>query len=316
MPEDGVTLRYAIGDPRKRITMHTLMMEYHLNMNSPELLHMVDVENSSDPMNIYLGNPGLKNSALHSFRWLYMIRPSGTNLRNFFNIRYSRECNALVRGYYYNITDGVRYHRTYNVNGNNRFNISDAVTLQFGRHKQFSISSTTEGGRIHSVDMIGTGDSRPEPSAVNTRTLGEDIKLSWNIGRQSLSVSGKVINRLTTSSREGFSDIDATHLQYGMTGVFRLPAGFGVSTDFTFYTRRGYGMRELDTTDAVWNLRATYTPSGGRWVFTVDGFDLLHQLSNIHYAVSASGRTITYTNTLPRYILASVQYRFSIQPRR
>ena len=32
--------------------------------------------------------------------------------------------------------------------------------------------------------------------------------------------------------------------------------------------------------------------------------------------VTASGRTITYTNTLPRYILATAQYRFSIQPRK
>lgn len=46
-----------------------------------------------------------------------------------------------------------------------------------------------------------------------------------------------------------------------------------------------------------------------------DGFDLLHQLSNVSYAVTATGRTVTVTNTLPRYILASVQYRFNINPR-
>lgn len=48
----------------------------------------------------------------------------------------------------------------------------------------------------------------------------------------------------------------------------------------------------------------------------VDGFDLLHRLSNVQYAVTATGRTVTYTNTLPRYILASVQYRFSVQPKK
>lgn len=318
MPEggEGVTLRYAIGNSQKRQTTHTLLMQYHLNMRAPELLHLVDVENSSDPMNISLGNPGLKNSVRHSFRWFYMVMPAGTGLRNFINVRYSREDNALVRGYYYDMSDGVRYNRTYNVDGNYTFNVSEEVSWQFGSRRQFKLSSATDGGRIHSVDMIGTGDSRPAPSAVNTRTLGENLQFTWKIGRQSLSAVGKVTNRHTTSSREGFAKIDATHLQYGVTGVFRLPAGFGISTDFTFYTRRGYGMRELDTTDAVWNLRATYTPRGGRWLFTVDGFDLLHRLSNIHYAVTASGRTITYTNTLPRYILATVQYRFSIQPRK
>ncbi len=47
-----------------------------------------------------------------------------------------------------------------------------------------------------------------------------------------------------------------------------------------------------------------------------DGFDLLHRLSNVNYAVTATGRTVSYTNTIPRYVLVSVQYRFSIQPKK
>ncbi|MEZ3563433.1 MAG: hypothetical protein K1V72_03790 [Duncaniella sp.] len=83
-----------------------------------------------------------------------------------------------------------------------------------------------------------------------------------------------------------------------------------------FYTRRGYGLSYLDTTDAIWNVRVTYTPRGGRWVFMADGFDLLHQLSNVNYAVNASGRTISYSNALPRYVLFSVQYRLNIMPKK
>ncbi|MCM1050951.1 MAG: hypothetical protein NC349_03230 [Paenibacillus sp.] len=74
--------------------------------------------------------------------------------------------------------------------------------------------------------------------------------------------------------------------------------------------------RELDTTDAIWNMRLTYTPRGGRWVFMLDGFDMLHQLSNVNYAINASGRTVTYTNALPRYIMLSLQYRLNIQPKK
>lgn len=48
----------------------------------------------------------------------------------------------------------------------------------------------------------------------------------------------------------------------------------------------------------------------------VDGFDMLHQLSNVNYAVSATGRTVSYTNALPRYVLFSAQYRLNIQPKK
>ena len=83
------------------------------------------------------------------------------------------------------------------------------------------------------------------------------------------------------------------------------------------YTRRGYGVASLDTTDPIWNARLTYCPPRhSRWVFMVDGFDLLHKLSNVNYAVTASGRTVSYTNTLPRYVMLSVQYRLTIQPKK
>lgn len=164
--------------------------------------------------------------------------------------------------------------------------------------------------------MIGVDTQAPVKSKVSNLNLGESIKFDWQIGKQNIAVKGSFDNRHSTSTRDDFRTIDARHFNYGVLGQFRLPAGFGISTDFTLYTRRGYGVKELDTTDAIWNLRLTYTPRGGRWVFMADGFDMLHQLSNVNYAVNASGRTVSYSNALPRYLLFSVQYRLSIQPKK
>ena len=311
----GGSIRYQWGGPAKKSAMQILTLKYGLDTGTPDLLHLVDVTNTSDPLNIALGNPGLKNSHTYKLGLFYMISPK-RYMNNTVTVDYAVTDNALVRGYYYDKATGVRYNKTYNVNGNNSIKAENVFNLQFGSKKQFSLSSSTGAGNIHSVDMIGTDGTDPAPSKVDTRTFSESVKLSWQIGRQALSLNGAVSDRRTTSSRTGFTDINATHYNYGVTGTFALPAGFGVSTDFKMYTRRGYGMRELDTTDAVWNARVTYTPRGGRWIFTVDGFDLLHRLSNVHYAVTAAGRTVTYTNTLPRYVLFSAQYRLNIKPKK
>lgn len=311
----GSMIRYQWGGPGKKAVMQILTLKYGLDTRTPDLMHLVDVTNTSDPLNIALGNPCLKNSYTNKLGLFYMIMPK-SYMRNTFTVDFSMTDDALVRGYYYDMSTGVRYNKTYNVAGNNSINAENVFNFQFGNKKQFTLSSSTKAGNVHSVDMVGTGGMEPLPSKVDTRTIGESVRLSWQIGRQSLMLKGSVTDRLTTSSREGFGDINATHYDYGVMGTFALPAGFGVSTDFSFYTRRGYGVGELDTTDAVWNARVTYTPRGGRWVFTVDGFDLLHRLSNVHYAVNAAGRTVTYTNTLPRYVLFSVQYRLNIQPKK
>lgn len=48
----------------------------------------------------------------------------------------------------------------------------------------------------------------------------------------------------------------------------------------------------------------------------LDGFDLLHRLSNVTYSINAQGRTVTYTNTLPRYVLFHVIYRIDVKPKK
>lgn len=312
---NNASLRYQWGDPGKKQVMQIVTLKYGHDTNTPDLMHMIDVRNTSDPLNIALGNPGLKNSHVNRFGLVYITIPRSV-FRNSIMVDYDMTDNALVRGYYYDMGTGVRYNKTYNVDGNHSAKVQNQLNIEFGRRKEFSLTSTTDAGFSHNVDMVGTDGVEPSPSKVDTRTLGESVKLSWKIGRQTVSLKGSVTDRHTTSTRADFRTIDATHYNYGLTGVFALPAGFGISTDFTFYTRWGYGARQLDTTDAVWNARLTYTPKGGRWVIKLDGFDLLHRLSNVHYAINATGRTVTYTNTLPRYVLLSAQYRLNINPKK
>lgn len=315
VPQMSTGVRYSVGNRMKGENMYVLMYHYDLTTDTPDLLHMVDVTNTSDPLNIMLGNPDLKNAYRHHHNVSLRFFSGKHRMQDFIDVDYSPVTNSLVRGYCYDMSTGIRRNRTYNVRGEYAVGVKNSFTL-FAFQGRFGLSSVTEATRIHSIDMIGLNVDEPLRSTVNTRNLSENLNISWQIGNQTISLKGVVTNRRTTSAREGFSDINATHLTYGVDGQFKLPAGFGISTDFNLYTRRGYGVKELDTTDAVWNARVTYTPRGGRWVFTVDGFDLLHRLSNVHYAVTASGRTVTYTNTLPRYILASVQYRFSVQPKK
>lgn len=108
----------------------------------------------------------------------------------------------------------------------------------------------------------------------------------------------------------------AKDFRYGIRGDFSLPLGFGLSTDLTVYTRRGYSDLSLNKTNFVWNARATYTILNGQLTFMVDGFDILHNLNNVFYSVNAQARTETYTNVLPRYVMFHVQLKFHKAPKK
>ena len=296
---------------------NTVRYSYRIAPTLPDMVDMVDIVDDSDPLNIYYGNPGLRvaNTHRHLFRWSYS--PHSYQFNNILYVGLTHTDNALVRGYTYDTSTGVRYNRMYNVHGDRSFAVTNELNWQFGATKQFMLSSETDCSFSRNSDMIGVDKSEPELTEVNNRMMNQKLKLGWQIAGQNLQLRADYTNRHTTSSQPGFTTLDANHLTYGVSGVFNLPAGFGISTDFTCYMRRGYGMAALDTTDPIWNMRLTYCPPRNtRWVFTVDGFDLLHRLSNVNYAVSATGRTVSYVNTIPRYVMFSLQYRLNIQPKK
>ena len=306
-----------IGEGRRERHRNSYTYECLITPTTPDLTDMIDVVNDADPLNIYVGNPDLKVQYKFENRLSWTYKPERTNINNTLRVSYSTTSNALTRGYTYDTATGVRRNRMYNVDGNSDYGFSNSLRYQFGKADQFTLSSNTDVRRYNYGDMIGVDLSAPELSKVASRNISEQLSLTWQIGKQSLQVKGLYSNRHTTSTRDGFNPIDADHYNVGFIGQFKLPYGLGISTDFNIYTRRGYGVRELDTTDAIWNMRLTWCPPRAkRWVFMVDGFDMLHQLSNVNYAVSATGRTVSYTNALPRYVLFSAQYRLNIQPKK
>ncbi len=177
------------------------------------------------------------------------------------------------------------------------------------------LSNILNGTWSNVGDYIGE-DSAPVRQSVKNFFLSDRLGLQCQLGRQSITASVDLTRRNTSSSRAGFTSIHATNINYSLSGVFKLPCNFGLSTDLNLYTRRGYMDEMMNTTDFVWNAGVTYTAAKGALVFMLDGFDLLHQLNNVTYAVNAQGRTETYRNILPRYVLLHIQYRFNFMPKK
>ena len=51
-------------------------------------------------------------------------------------------------------------------------------------------------------------------------------------------------------------------------------------------------------------------------IVTLDGFDILGNLSTINYSVNGQGRTEVWTNSIPRYVMLKVSYKLHKQPKR
>ena len=89
-----------------------------------------------------------------------------------------------------------------------------------------------------------------------------------------------------------------------------------LSTDFSAFTRSGYKYDDMNGTELVWNARLSRPLLKGRLLLMVDGYDLLAQRSAITRTVNAQGRTESYSNTMPRYVLFHAIWRLNKKPRK
>jgi len=293
----------------------TYKLLYERRCNYVELNRLVNISDSRDPLNIFTGASSLKNAFDNKIE-LTWIRRVMTRHRwaNTVTARFNIVENALVNGYSYDRQTGVRTYTMNNVSGNWKTYLSNYFSKSFGSKDQFDISSITGFDFSHDADMTSSGNEYLHKFIVKNLNLSQTLRVNWRIGKQQIGLNARVVWRDTRSDNTDFSPFSATTAQYGVSGQLKLPYNFGISTDLNVYTRRGYAYKEMNTTDVVWNARLSYSTKGGKWVFMLDGFDLLHQLNNITYNVNAQGRTETWNNVLPRYGLFHVQYRFAVKP--
>lgn len=298
---------------------YTADFYYDYFVKSPDLTDLVNIHDTTDPMNIYEGSTALSNR--HTQRGSLSV---SHNLRErqrtqTLTIGYQTHRNAVAKGYVYNPETGVRTWRPYNVNGNWNGTLQYRLTLPLDKARRVMLTSTTEASGQHSVRMVGAStlpQAEASRATIDNRSMEQELRLTWKLGDHRLTWKADGLMRRVDSSRPDFGAFNAYDLTLGASALIQLPLKMQLSTDFTAYSRWGYTADEMNGTDLVWNARLTYPLAKGRLLLALDGFDILGQLSNVTRTVNAQSRTETRTNTLPRYALLHAIWRFNKQPKK
>lgn len=285
-------------------------------VTSPDMVDMVDFTNSLDPLNIRSGNKSLKDMASDNIR-IYFNKT--LNQKRQMQLGYGAEFtgieNALAYGYTYDRATGVKTGSMYNVSGNWNTHAYEEFSLQFGPQNHFSFSQRTAFDHARSADLIGTDQQVPVKNIVVNNSLSERLRLGYVFSKNRIELNFNGKRNRYTSRQQGFTDFSAWDYNYGIKGVFTLPASFGIQTDLNMYSRRGYSDSALNKDNLVWNARVTYSIDKLNMLIMADGYDLLHNLSYVFYTVNAQARTETYANTLPRYFMVHLQWKFHKLPK-
>ncbi len=295
----------------------SLNASVELNSTVKDLYNMIEVDNNADPLNIYKGNPDLKNGMeLRGHIITNFAKPNG-KFNHGVNANFSVLFNQLARGFEYNRETGVRTYSTYNVNGN--WNISGTYRLFASLGKGFSLNSSTMANYRNSVDLIGTDASDgalPPKHVVRILNVTERMNLSWSKKRTRLTANLKGGRTGYSSPDQNMTDRSSWTFGGGLAAELTLPYDWGLSTDMSLMGRNGFDDRRLNTSDVIWNVRITKTVFKGKVVLIADAYDLLRQYNSVNYIVNAQAKIEQIKATLPRYILFHIQYRFNKPPKK
>ena len=283
----------------------------------PTLLATADYRNDSDPLNIRLGNKDLRN--LHHYDVEANVTLNGEKEQTIsLSANYHRTDNQVAYALIFDKTTGasIIYPTSVNGNWNTKFEVEFKRALDKANKILFSNNFSTNYN--HSVDMASiAGSTESQRSIVNNWEFGDELKVNYRLNDNyefTFHTGGKYY--LINSERVGFEKIKASDYNIGLNAQIVLPWELQLTTDMTMFARRGYQQTEMNTTDWIWNVQLARTFLNGHLTAKIQGFDLLQQLSNIRYIINSQGRTESWNNSIPRYVMFSLVWKFNINPKK
>lgn len=286
-------------------------IEYSMSMKQPSFVDLMPYGDDTNPLSVRLNNPDLKIQIRHRWWSYFAWNSDSTDLSRWIKFEGNIVSNSWGTRTSYNTKTGGFTYMTDNVNGNWDANMGAGFSRSIDKKRHLRISLDSSLGYVHSVDFDIDYDGKgADLSKVNTWSPSLGTSLTYQLNDFRCTVNGKYEGKYSRSNLESFEKINATDFTYGTELQYTIPwLKLDVNTDFTVYSRRGYNASEMNTDDLVWNAMLTRTFWKGNITAKLKAYDLLHQLTNKVYTVNAQGRTETWYNTIPRYVMLSLTFK-------
>lgn len=282
----------------------------------PDLVKKVDYSDDVDPLHIVSGNPELKN--IHRYNISLSLRHKSERQRMWSTaIKYCKTDNDIAYATLYDKNTGSAAMMPVSVNGNWHMKGQFEFSMPLDSMRLWILDNHFTLCYNHSVDMTTVAGSLDSMrSIVENWQWNGGIRINFRpneIYEFALSASGTYYQ--IHSQRNDFTNINAGEIKLGFETELRMPYDLAFSTDFSMHARRGYQQSMMNITEWIWNAHLHRTFLRGALLAKLTCFDLLHQLSNTKYEMNEQGRAEIWQNSLPRYVMMSLAWKFNIKPK-
>ena len=308
---------------------------YFGRSNQPSTSQLLPVPDNSDPLNISLGNPELNPYFNHNLRGHFRY----TNKKTFSSVNANFGAgmveNAITSAQWYDPT-GVQYSIPVNGPATANANARLMVNSPFGK-SGFSLFSMTNARYNLSTSYIGTGalesakyydaetatfnyelfnqdfadlDASDKFVTNKTQTLNftQRLRLTYRNDVVELTVGARTRMSKSWYTMENSQLAPTWNNQADMSMNWTIPGGLNLIADLDYNWYNGYTTPQED--EFVLNAEITKLIFKKKCTLALKAYDILGQSKNISVTDSANYHQEVRNNTLGRYIIVSLTYRF------
>ncbi len=307
----GITLNFSSSNKLRLITFE---VSHDINMSAPSLMYLVNTVDDSDPFNITYGNPaGLHNSITHRTTVRFSRFTRGKHPFNlYWDFHYNKTANAIAMARSYNPSTGVSTSYPDNVRGNWNIDSYLQIVPTFGSRNQWQFYTVVYGEYHHDVDYLGL-DVEPTPSVIRTAHIHNVLRLTYQINKLG-SVSVNTTNGVTRMKYPGQGSQSPHNHQFGFSSTLNLPLGFDFNTNFDAKLTRGNTDNAMNVDQWIWNASVGKSFLKGSLGLRLSAYDILKSARPISTSATAQSIIERWVNTLPRYVMLTLSYRFDVKP--
>lgn len=294
--------------------MSNLRVNYRGTTAQPSISQLLDITDNSDPLNVSMGNPGLKPSFTQNFRLFYNNFVQNHNKGVMTYINFSTTSNSISNKVTYDETTGGRITRPENINGN--WNVMGAFMFNCSIDSAgvWNVNTDTNLGYNHYVSYLSLDNSQDsQKNTTQNTTWNERLSLSYRNDWLELSLDGTLAYNHAKNKLQPNSNLDTWQFSYGPSMTLTAPWGTSLNTSLSCSSRRGYSDASMNTDEFVWNAQLSQGFLKGKpLTVMLQFYDLLHQQSTFSRAISSVSRTDTEYNAINSYAMLHVVYRMNL----
>ena len=289
-----------------------LRFSYRGRTSDPSMENLLPITDNSDPLNIRIGNPGLKPSFSHNMNMNFNTFNMDAQRGIFSHVNGSFTQNAISNIRMYDSATGAWTTMPENINGNwNIFGMFGMNTAL--KNKKFTIDTFTNASYNNNVGYVTTGQmTEAQKNTTTNLSLGERVGGRYRNDWLEIGLNGSLNYTFEKDKLNPENNQEPYTFSYGGNLQIYAPWGTTISTNMTNQARRGCSDASMNKNELIWNAQVAQSFLKGALTLSFEWNDILREQSNITRSLTSSGRSVYTYNGINSYGMVRVIYRLNI----